>query len=148
MRACGQRGFTLTELVIVLVLVGILAAFVVPRIDIEGFERQAFASELTNALRYAQKSAIASGCHVRATVDAADDSYALVYTGAGGSTCGGGSAALPHPTRGGPFTGGGEIDGGGSVVFDAMGRTAAGLSITLSSGDVILVEPETGYVHD
>jgi MSHA pilin protein MshC len=147
MRSRGQQGFTLTELVIILVLVGVLAAFVVPRIDIEGFERQAFASELINALRYAQKTAIGSGCHVQATVNAASDSYSLSYTGAGGSVCGSGSTSLLHPTRGGAFTGSGELDAGGTVVFDAMGRTAAGLSITLASGEVIVVEPGTGYVH-
>ena len=65
-------------------LVGVLAAFVAPRIDIQGFERQAFASELINALRYAQKTAIGSGCHVRATVNDAADSYSLAYTGDGG----------------------------------------------------------------
>ncbi len=149
MRAHGQQGFTLTELVIILVLVGVLAAFVAPRINIEGFERQAFVSELINALRYAQKTAIGSGCHVQATINAAADSYSLAYSGAGGSggVCGSGSTPLPHPTRGGAFAGSGEIDAGGTVVFDAMGRTTAGLSIQLASGEVIVVEPETGYVH-
>ncbi|MGC9334768.1 MAG: prepilin-type N-terminal cleavage/methylation domain-containing protein, partial [Anaerolineae bacterium] len=31
------RGFTLTELVIILVLVGVLAVFVVPRLNVTGF---------------------------------------------------------------------------------------------------------------
>ena len=128
-------------------LVGVLAAFVAPRIDIQGFERQAFASELINALRYAQKTAIGSGCHVRATVNDAADSYSLAYTGDGGSACGGGGASVAHPTRGGAFTGSGEIDSGGDVIFDAMGRTNTGLNITLASGETIIVEPETGYVH-
>lgn len=144
----SQRGFSLTELILILVLVGILAAFAAPRLNIEGFQRQAFGSELLNALRYAQKTAIGSGCHVRASFDAAGDSYSLTYTGAGGAGCGGGSTALTHPTRGGAFTGTGEIDSGGAVVFDAMGGAAAGLSVTLASGQVIIVEPGTGYVHD
>lgn len=148
MHARTQHGFTLTELVIILVLVGVLAAFVAPRIDIEGFQRQAFASELINALRYAQKTAVGSGCHVQATVNAASDSYSLAYTGAGGSACGGGSTPLPHPTRGGAFAGSGEIDAGGTVVFDALGRASSGLNITLASGETIMVEAETGYVHD
>lgn len=143
----GQKGFTLTELVIILVLVGALAAFVAPRINIEGFQRQAFASELINALRYAQKTAMGSGCHVQATVSAAADSYSLTYTGAGGAPCGSGGTAVTHPTRGGAFTGNGEIDSGGTVVFDAMGRTSTGLSITLASGELVIVEPGTGYVH-
>ncbi len=147
MPARGQQGFTLTELVIILLLVGVLAAFVAPRINIEGFQRAAFGDELINALRHAQKTAIGSGCPVQAIVDAASDSYSLAYTGAGGSACGSGSTALPHPTRGGAFTGSGGIDAGGAVVFDAMGRTASGLSITLADGETIIVEAETGYVH-
>lgn len=143
----GQHGFTLTELVIILVLVGVLAAFVAPRIDFEGFERQAFASELINALRYAQKTAIGSGCHVQASVSAGADTYSLTYSGAGGSACGSGGTAVLHPTRGGAFSGSGEIDSGGTVVFDSMGRTTSGLSITLASGEVVFVEPGTGYVH-
>jgi MSHA pilin protein MshC len=147
MSATGARGFTLTELVIILVLVGLLGVFVAPRIDIEGFGRQAFATELINALRYAQKTAIASGCPVRATIDPGADGYGLAYTGAGGSPCGSGATPLPHPTRGGAFTGSGEIDAGGTVVFDATGRAGAGLSIALASGEVVIVEPGTGYVY-
>lgn len=143
-----QSGFTLTELVLILVLVGILAAFAAPRLNIPGFQRQAFGLELLNALRYAQKTAIGSGCHVQATVSAAGDSYSLTYTGAGGSACGAGGTALTHPTLGGAFTGSGEIDAGGTVVFDAMGETATGLTITLANGEVITVEAGTGYVHD
>lgn len=148
MPARGQQGFTLTELVIILVLIGVLAAFVAPRVDIEGFQRAAFGDELINALRHARKTAIGSGCHVRATINATANSYVLTYTGAGGSDCGSGSTPLPHPTRGGAFTGSGEINAGGSVIFDAMGRTPTGLSIVLASGETIIVEPETGYVHD
>lgn len=140
-----QRGFTLTELVIILVLVGVLAAFVAPRIDIEGFERQAFGDELVNALRYAQKTAIGSGCHVQAAVDATVNNYSLNYTGAGGSGCS--AAPVVHPTRGGGFSGDGEIDAGGTIVFDGMGRTTTGLGIRLASGETVIIEPETGYVH-
>lgn len=144
----GQRGFTLTELVIILVLISVLAVIALPRLNIEGFERHAFSSELINALRYAQKTAIGSGCHVQATVNAATDSYSLTYTGTGGAACGSGGTAVSHPTRSGAFAGNGEIDSGGSVVFDSMGGTTSALNITLASGTTITVEPVTGYVHD
>jgi MSHA pilin protein MshC len=148
MSAPRQSGFTLTELVLILVLVGILAAFVAPRLNIEGFQRQAFGLELLNALRYAQKTAIGTGCPIQASVNAAADTYTLNYTGAGGPACGGSASPLPHPTRSGAFTGSGAIDSGGTVVFDGRGETASGLSIALAGGRVITVEAGTGYVHD
>jgi len=135
----------MTELVLILLLVGVLAAFAVPRINIEGFQQRAFSGELVNALRYAQKTAISSGCPVRATIDAAG--YSLEYTGDGGSACGTGATALRHPTRSGTFSGSGEITTGGSVIFDGMGRTGSALSITLADGSSVVVEAQTGYVH-
>ncbi|TVQ28161.1 MAG: prepilin-type N-terminal cleavage/methylation domain-containing protein [Wenzhouxiangella sp.] len=138
-----QRGFTLTELVLILVLVGILAAFAAPRLNIEGFERQSFARELTIALRHAQRVAIASGCAVDVTIQASGFSVAW----AAGGDCG--SGTLPHPTRGGAFTGSGQIGTGiGTVRFDGMGRTAGGTAIVVTDGPTILVEAGSGYVRE
>ena len=110
-----------------------------------GFERQIFADELTNGLRYARKVALNSGCPVQVDVSAGADSVSVAYTGAGGAACPAGP--LPHPSRGGDFILNGEIDAGGSVVFDAFGRAQSGLAITLASGEQIFIEPGTGYVH-
>lgn len=136
------RGFTLTELVLVLVLIGILAAFAAPRLNIEGFERQSFARELTIALRHAQRVAIASGCAVDVTIQASG--FSVAWTS--GGDCGSGS--LPHPTRGGAFTGSGQVSAGtGTVRFDGMGRTASGTAIVVAGGPTIVVEAGSGYVH-
>lgn len=138
------RGFTLVELVTILVLIGILAAFAAPRLDLETFRQQAFRDELTNALRHARKVALASGCPVQVNIDGSG--YSLAYTGAGGTACGGGEP-LPHPTGGGPFQGSGDISSGGTVVFDAMGRTASGLTIELGDRSHVIVEAGSGYIH-
>ncbi len=55
-----SRGFTMIELVTVIVLVGILAAFAAPRfVQNEVFDARTFTDQNLSMLRYAQKLAIA-----------------------------------------------------------------------------------------
>lgn len=151
-----SHGFTVIELITVLVIVGALAVFVAPRLSIQGFERYGFRQELLSAARHAQKTAMASACPVRFNADAVNNRVELHYS-AGGSdiACGDGSTfneALAHPARGGPFViaapDGTAITSGGAVVFDGYGGTGAGLIIGFNSGPSITIEAVTGYAHD
>ena len=64
-----ERGFTMVELVMVMVIIGILAAVVGPRFfDRRVFDERLFYEESLAAVRYAQKLALASGCPVRARI--------------------------------------------------------------------------------
>ncbi len=55
-----QRGFTLIELIMVIIIAGILAVAVAPRFfDASIFQSRGFADQVQASLRYAQKEAIA-----------------------------------------------------------------------------------------
>lgn len=64
-------GFTLVELVVVLVIVGALAAVSAPMFfSADVFRERGFYDETVSAVRYAQKLAVATGCTVRVNVTA------------------------------------------------------------------------------
>ncbi|EWC42765.1 pilus assembly FimT family protein [Stutzerimonas stutzeri] len=66
-----QRGFTIVELIMVIVIIGILAAVVGPRFfSKSNFDERFYFEEVLSSVRYAQKLAVASGCYIQVQVSA------------------------------------------------------------------------------
>jgi MSHA pilin protein MshC len=154
-RGAGS-GFTLVELTMVLVLVGILAVVAMPRFfDRQVFDERGFFDESLAAVRYAHELALAGGCDVAVRFTAAG--YALTRRD-GGCTSGGFTVPVAHPTRGGNFAGSapsGVAVGSASLYFDLAGRphdlagALLGASTDVGIGGLTLrVEPETGFAHE
>ncbi len=147
-----RRGFTLPELVMMIVVVGILAVVMAPRfISWKGFASRGFYDEAQAVVRYAQKTAIAWRRSIFVCVTATDIS-AILPT----STCAA-PVLLTHPTSGAPLKStapnGVTLSPVGNFSFDGLGRPSAPATITLTStitddpARQIVVESQTGYVH-
>lgn len=150
-------GFTLTELVTVMTIVGILAAFVAPRFfDRVTFESRGFADQVQAALRYAQKSAIAQHRFVCAAFTADSIALTIGATNACGTPLASltGDANYVISARPGvsisPVPATFSFNALGQPRnFDAPDQPVAAVSVNIV-GDTtrtITVEAETGYVH-
>jgi len=143
-----QHGFTLIELIMVIVIMGVLAVFAAPRMFNTGdFTQRGFHDETMSLLRYAQKTAIAQ----RRTVCVALNATGVTLTMDTGATPDGVCDATlnpPNTPRGG--TGLAATPSPSSLMFTALGSTnqTAALIITISNANPITVEAATGYVHD
>ena len=154
-----SRGHTLTELVTVIVLLGIIAVFVAPRFfGRSDFDERGFFEVSIQAVRYAQKLALASGCDTRVNFDGAG--VALHQWISGGScaaaTCSGAGLTPAKRPDGGPFSEtapAGVSVGTATFCFDSIGRPrdavgllAAPVSVAVG-GRTLSVEPDTGFTR-
>lgn len=164
-----SQGFTLVELVVTIMVVGIMAAVAIPRFaDQKGYQSRAFYEQVQEAIKFAQKAALAQRKSVYVTTTATTLTACYV------AACGGaGSYAVIDPTtraalalaaqdqRGVAFSAV-TISPATTVVFDGLGRPRSAANVLLTAattisvnssatGDInrsIIIEPETGYVHN
>lgn len=143
-RRRGDSGFTLTELVMVMVIASILAAVAASKINTQSFQTEGFANRAAAMVRYAQKVAISQRRTVFVVISG--NTLSLCYTDSG---CG---TPVREPPGTGAFSYGapsGVTLSGATFSYNALGKPSAGGTITVT-GDVartLTVEAETGYVH-
>lgn len=143
-----SAGFTLMELITVMVIVGIIAVFAAPRMfDANAFKSRGFADQVRAALRYAQKAAIAQRRKVCVDVTASTVSLTIADTAGAASAC---NTNLLLPSGGSAVTApsGISLSPAATVTFDALGKSTTQQTINVSGEtNPIVVESETGYVH-
>ncbi|PWB49927.1 MAG: hypothetical protein C3F18_09640 [Nitrosomonadales bacterium] len=148
-RSQRQAGFTLVELIVVLIIVGVLAVAALPRFyDQNAFDARGFYDETLSILRYGQKTAVAQRRMVCASFTAT--SVTLQVATSFGGTC---DKDLAGPGGGTPY----QINARGSVQYNPVpssisfnpdGSASAAASIQVGGfPDAISVVKETGHVY-
>lgn len=142
-----MRGFTLVELLVTMLIIGILAAVAGPRFfDRRVFEERLFFDETVAAVRYARKLAVASGCLVQVALDA--QGYRVRR--AAGCT-GGAFVEVVGPDAATPYANPQVPEGlaittqNFPVTFDSLGRPGGAASARIG-GFELQVVADTGLV--
>jgi MSHA pilin protein MshC len=150
----NQSGFTLVELVMVLVLLGIVSVVALPKFFDSGtFQKRGYCNEVLSAFRYGQKLALAEGCDIRVrTSSSGVDIFRR-------QVCNDSSAfnrTVVHPGKGGDYNEApptGITLSSSTVIFDAVGRarnasgTTSDFSITVGGDLAFQIIGETGFIQ-
>ena len=155
----NHKGFTLIELVMIIVLLGIIAVFVAPRMpDVTGTKAAAFRDKLRADIRYAQSLAMTRNARFRVHFNAApapNPGYAVTDSA---------NVVVQDPAGGGPLSvtlmagnyAGISVSPNTTIEFDSLGRpydntgtllTVAAI-LTVNPGVLtVTVSPQTGTVN-
>ena len=145
-----QPGYTLVELITVIVILGILAAMAGPRFFSERpFADRGYADELAAALRDAQKEAVASGCWV--SVDVTSTGYQALQRPAASNCTSLGTWSTPVSRIDGSLLAGATangvtVTGNTQFIFNGAGTLEAAAANIQVGPFTVSVVPATGLV--
>jgi prepilin-type N-terminal cleavage/methylation domain-containing protein len=161
LRSAGYRaqstrfgGYTLVELVVVITITGIMAAYIAPRFwTQQTFSDRGYVDELAAALRSTQKAAVVTGCAAQLTLSTS--SYVAAQQAASGNACNPNDTTWSTPL----------LSADGSVIlntapanttaspsgvfhFDTQGRLSSSPATTITVGThTITIVAATGLVQ-
>ncbi|MBC3875278.1 type II secretion system protein [Undibacterium flavidum] len=153
------RGFTMVELILVMVVFGILSAIAISRFTARvEFDARGFFDQTLSMVRYAQKTAIAQRRTVWVQASQADRIICLTYVqvNANCQSDGGAPVRLPGEQTWFVKSAPTNVSFGSSPVFafNALGQPSPNAALNFSiyqNGATLVgsiyVEAETGYVH-
>jgi MSHA pilin protein MshC len=157
-----ERGFTLVELIVVMVMVGILAVAVIPKFDsLQDFDGFAYRDKVRAALEYARKSAVAQRRTVTVSLGSNNLSLTIAKAPADEPSAGTDTQPLNLPARDANCSADNQVcirspstvtltsSATVPLQFDAQGSPGSS-TITYTVGPsigTVTVEAHTGYVH-
>jgi MSHA pilin protein MshC len=163
-RRQAERGFTLVELIMVIVIMGVLAVYAAPRMFSNAdFYARGFHDETLALLRYAQKTAIAQRRMVCVNFNTTTTPHSATLmmedpTGTGAVSCTvnvagprGESPAMVTARTGVTYTSASGLifNGLGQPVSTARTPLAANATVQVANTSVVItIESGTGYVHE
>jgi MSHA pilin protein MshC len=154
-----RHGYTVVELITVMVVLGIISAIAIPRLMGNDMAGPAFRAELVSALRYAQKTAVSHRRLVCATLAPAGASttVSLTIASSGGSAACNTALDLPdgsasYASKDSGVTAASSsgtlyFQPGGAITVDGTGATNVSGTITVTGQTAIAIQGATGYVE-
>ena len=161
----NQRGFTLIELIMILVLLGIIVVVVAPRLgDVPGTKASTFMDKLRADIRYAQNLAMTENRRYRVYVNTAPspapNGYAVVNDVNTNGTWGEAGEIAQDPAGTGTMSvtlNAGDYTGitvstpvGGYIEFNSLGSPTVGGGAVLTvspGGTTVTITVQTGAVN-
>ncbi len=152
-----EHGFTLIELVMVMVIIGIMSAIIIPKVDNlnSSIRLRSVAGKLKDDLKYIQHYAVSRHDTTWLVVNSGDNSYGI-YSGSSAAN----RQLILDPTTNsqavvdldndysGVSISSVSFGGDSEFYFDWRGKPSNGGQVVFNNSRTITVNSETGYIYE